>query len=99
VLVFAVLHFAYHAAAWRHMDPGDNIANLVVLSLVALVPAALLWFDRPTARQDELALEYADALGAALAAVPDDLLARMRRQYDDAQLAELTRDIVFPTVR
>jgi len=100
VLVFAVLHFAYHAAAWRHMDVGDNIANLVVLSLVALVPAALLWFDQTREKErDELALEYEEALRAALSTIPGELLARMRREYDDAQLAALTRDIVFPTVR
>jgi hypothetical protein len=100
VLLFAVLHFAYHAAAWRHMDAGDNIANLVVLSLVVVVPAALLWLDLTRRKErDELALEYQEALRAALSTVPDDLLARMRRQYDDAQLAELTRDIAFPTVR
>jgi hypothetical protein len=46
VLVFALLHFAYHAAAWEHMGVGDNIANLAVLSLVVLVPGALLWFTR-----------------------------------------------------
>jgi hypothetical protein len=102
VLLFAALHFAYHTAAWRHMGAGDNIANLVVLSLVVVVPAALLWFDlrRPRGReQDALALEYAEALRAAFSSVPDELLARMRRQYDDEQLAELTRDIAFPTVR
>src|SRR5689334_4416635 len=98
VLLFAVLHFAYHAAAWRHMDAGDNIANLVVLSLAVIVPAALLWFDLrgPRGKEpDGLALEYAEALGGALSAVPDELFARLRREYDDAQLAELTRDIAF----
>lgn len=100
VLLFAVLHFAYHAAAWRHMGVGDNIANLVVLSLVAIVPAALLWFDlRRERERDGLALEYEEALRAALSTIPGELLARMRREYDDAQLAELTRDIAFPTVR
>jgi len=68
VLVFAVPHFAYHAAAWEHMGVGDNIANLVVLSLVVLVPAALLWFSRtkpmPSPRTDSPA-------GARIAAPPE----------------------------
>ena len=99
VLVFSVLHFGYHAAAWKHMGVGDNIANLLVLSLVVLVPAALLVVDRPRRRQGELELEYAEALGAALSSVPDDLLARMRKQLDDAQLADLTAAIAVADYR
>jgi hypothetical protein len=99
VLVFAVPHFAYHAAAWEHMGVGDNIANLVVLSLVVLVPAVLLWFDRPRAHDDELVLEYSEALRAALDTVPDELLARMRRQFDDEQLTELTREVALAGYR
>jgi AhpD family alkylhydroperoxidase len=210
VLVFSVLHFAYHAAAWEHMGVGDNIANLVVLSLVVLVPAALLWFSRtrpqPRPRTDsqpggriapvpesersaevraaerysrkrwgtvvsplvplthhaqllrghgamelalehshqvdqrlkdlgatkaaqitgcewcidfgsallerhgysetssfgpveQLVLEYAEALSATPAEVSDDLFARMREHFDDAQLVELTSAIAFESYR
>jgi hypothetical protein len=43
VMVFGVLHLAYHVAAWEHMGTGDNIVNVAVLALVVIVPAALLW--------------------------------------------------------
>jgi hypothetical protein len=43
VMLFGILHLAYHVAAWDHMGTGDNIANVAVLSLVVIVPAALLW--------------------------------------------------------
>jgi hypothetical protein len=99
VLVFSVLHFGYHAAAWEHMGVGDNIANLAVLSLVVLVPAALLWVDLRKPDKNDLALEYEEALTVALSTVPDDLLARLRRQYDDAQLAQLTGDIALAGYR
>src|SRR5919198_281703 len=45
-LVFGVLHLAYHVAAWDHMGTGDNIVNVAVLTLVVVVPAALLWASR-----------------------------------------------------
>jgi alkylhydroperoxidase family enzyme len=195
-LVFGVLHLAYHVAAWEHMGTGDNIVNVAVLTLVVLVPAALLWTTRPRGTQltaaggagsariaavpagersatvryaerywrrrfgtvpaalvplshhpallrgqvameraldrsdqvdarlkalgatraaqitglessegtelgplEKLVLEYAEALSATPSEISDELFARMKQHFDDAQLVELTSAIAFEGYR
>ncbi|HKR98664.1 MAG TPA: carboxymuconolactone decarboxylase family protein [Candidatus Dormibacteraeota bacterium] len=46
-LVFAVPHLGYHIASSDHLATGDNIVNLMLLSLAVVAPAALLWASRP----------------------------------------------------
>jgi AhpD family alkylhydroperoxidase len=46
-LVFAVPHLGYHIASSDDLGTGDNIANLMLLSLAVIAPAALLWASRP----------------------------------------------------
>jgi AhpD family alkylhydroperoxidase len=48
---------------------------------------------------EKLVLEYAEALSATPADVPDELYARMREHFDEAQLVELTSAIAFESYR
>jgi AhpD family alkylhydroperoxidase len=48
---------------------------------------------------ERLVLEYAEALSATPTEVPDELFARLREHFDDAQLVELTTAIAFESYR
>ncbi len=47
----------------------------------------------------KLALEYADAMTAQSMTVTDELVARLRKQFTDAQLVELTNLIALENLR
>lgn len=48
-LVFAVPHFVFHMGHLGHMPFGDQVANVVVLSLAILLPLALWPLTRSAA--------------------------------------------------
>jgi alkylhydroperoxidase family enzyme len=48
---------------------------------------------------EKLVLEYADALSATPSEISDELFARMKQHFDDAQLVELTSAIAFESYR
>ena len=48
---------------------------------------------------EKLALAYADAMTAMPVEVPDSLFARLREEFDDAQLVELTTVIAWENYR
>jgi 4-carboxymuconolactone decarboxylase len=48
---------------------------------------------------ERLVLEYADALARTPVEVPDTLFARLRAQYSEAQLVELTAMIAWENYR
>jgi len=49
--------------------------------------------------RDRLVLEYADAVSATPCHVPDELFERLRAEFDDAQLVELTAAIAWENWR
>jgi AhpD family alkylhydroperoxidase len=66
-LVFAVPHLGYHIASSDDLGTGDNIANLMLLSLAVIAPAALLWASRPVGEGSPRSAAALD--GTRLAAV------------------------------
>jgi AhpD family alkylhydroperoxidase len=49
--------------------------------------------------REKLAMEYAEAMCQTHVEVPDDLIARLRKHFDDAQLVELTASIAIENFR
>ncbi len=49
--------------------------------------------------REKAALEYAEEMCKTPVAVPDELFARLRAQFDDDQIVELTASIAFENYR
>ena len=67
-LAFSVPHLAYHVASADDLPTADNIVNLVLLTLAVVLPAALLWAERP--RGEGSPRGAVDLDGGRLRAVP-----------------------------
>jgi len=81
------------------IDLGSAIAHqwgLTDAELIALprYAASPLFSDL-----DKLVLDYAVAMSSCPVAVPDDLFARLRQHFTDAQIVELTHHIALENMR
>jgi alkylhydroperoxidase family enzyme len=56
---------------------------------------ACAWYLRPFSEREREALDYAEAVTRSDLEVTDELMARVRRQFDDDALVELTALIAF----
>jgi AhpD family alkylhydroperoxidase len=81
------------------MDLGSQIARRAGLSDEKLLAMPNYRTSDLFTEQEKLVMDYAVGMCRTPAEVPDDLFARMREQFSDAQIVELTHVIALENMR
>ena len=93
-LVFAVPHFAYHVASADDLPTADNVANLVVLAAVIVVPVALLWATSRTADRGPLTAGDGTLPGLRIGEPPAGLTYAVLKRYARRRYGTLPAPLV-----